>query len=251
MSEEETAEVVAEPEVNTETVNRPEYVPEKYWNSERGETDIEKLSKGYNEIASAFGKKNEDLEADITSKVKAQMREGVPETPESYVFEPKEDLVPEGTEFKLNADNPQLQEFGKLAHEIGLSPEQYNSVVSLYVQNELALMPNKQAEAQKLGENAQARIDRVDMWSKANLSENAYQAVVGQATSGEFIMAMEELIDKSRDAPLDEGAQQQQSGKLTLAELQQMQKDPRYRDPRHRDPTFIKRVEDGFTALAS
>ena len=236
-------------EVNTETASRPEYVPEKYWNAERGETDIEKLSKGYNEIASAFGKKNEDLEAEISKKLQTDMRKDVPETAADYIFEPNPELVPEGAKFEMDKENPQLKEFGELAHEIGLSPEQYNKVVSLYVANEMAMMPDKKAETAKLGENAQARIERVDMWSKANLSDNAYAAVVGQATSGEFIMAMEELIDKTSGATLDGGDEKKQ-GALTLEELQTMQKDPRYRDPRHREDAYVKRVEAGFAALS-
>ena len=235
-------------EVSTETASRPEYVPEKYWNGERGETNIEALAKGYNEIASAFGKKQETLESEVSEKLKAQLREGVPETAEGYEFTPSEGLIPEGVEFKLNKENPQMKEFGTLAHEIGLTPEQYNKVVGLYVQNELALMPNKSAEVQKLGENGQARVERVDMWSKANLSETSYNALVGQAISGEFIIAMEELIDKTKDVNL-EAEGDTKHGKLDLNELQQMQKDPRYRDPRHRDPSFVKRVEEGFAAL--
>tara|TARA_R110002096_G_scaffold176989_1_gene353458 strand:- start:122 stop:907 length:786 start_codon:yes stop_codon:yes gene_type:complete len=236
-------------EVDTETASRPEYVPEKYWNAERGETDVEKLSKGYNEIASAFGKKHEDLTAEISSKIQKDSRKDVPKTAEEYVFEPSSEIVPEGTKFNLNKDNPQLKEFGVLAHDIGLSPSQYNQVVNLYVANELAMMPDKKAEVAKLGENSGARIERVDMWSKANLSENAYNAVVGQSISGEFIMAMEELIDKTSGATLDGGDEKHQ-GALTLEELQTMQKDPRYRDPRHREDGFVKRVEAGFTALA-
>ena len=237
-------------EVDTETASRPEYVPEKYWNAERGETDVEKLSKGYNEIASAFGKKHEDLTAEISAKIQKDVRKDVPKAPEDYVFEPNAELAPEGTKFNLNKDNPQLKEFGNLAHEIGLSPEQYNKVVNLYVANELAMMPDKKAEVAKLGENSSARIERVDMWTKANLSEGAYNAVVGQAISGEFIMAMEELIDKTSTSTL-EGGDEKRQGALTLEELQTMQKDPRYRDPRHREDGFVKRVEAGFTALAS
>tara|TARA_R110000824_G_scaffold176754_2_gene355897 strand:- start:89 stop:874 length:786 start_codon:yes stop_codon:yes gene_type:complete len=249
VEEEAPAEETETKEVDTETATRPEYVPEKYWNADRGETDVEKLSKGYNEIASAFGKKHEDLTAEISAKIEKTKRKDVPKTAEEYVFEPSTDLVPEGTKFNMNKDNPQLKEFGVLAHDIGLSPDQYNKVVSLYVANELAMMPDKKAETAKLGENASARIERVDMWTKANLSENAYNAVVGQAISGEFIMAMEEVIDKTNGATLDGGDEKHQ-GALTLEELQNMQKDPRYRDPRHREDSFVKRVEAGFTALA-
>ena len=40
-----------------------------------------------------------------------------------------------------------------MAHDIGLSPSQYNQVVNLYVANELAMMPDKKAEVAKLGES--------------------------------------------------------------------------------------------------
>ena len=106
-------------------------------------------------------------------------------------------------------------------------------------------------EKQKLGDNAQARIERVDLWAKANLTESSYESIVRNANSGDFILAMEELINKASPADIEGQNDVQNIGPLTRDELETMMKDPRYRDPRHRDPSFVRRVEEGFKTLKS
>lgn len=229
--------------------SRPDYIPEKYWDEASGRARVEDLGKGYIELASMLGKKDEQVRQEITESIQKQMRDGVPETPEGYDFQPVEGAIPEGYEFHFNKENPQYKEFNRLAHTIGLKPDQYNQIMSLYIQNELAMAPDKTVELAKLGENANARVERVDMWAKANLTNSSYQALVGQATTGEFIVAIEELMDKSRSADMEAVGDAQSTGPLSRQELEQMMKDPRYRDPRQRDPNYVKRVQDGFASL--
>ena len=237
------------PEEASTIAGRPEYIPEKYWDDISGRARVEDLGKGYIELASKLGQRDEKLREELSEEIKVKSREGVPENPEGYSYVPAEGAVPEGMQFNIDKDNTQYQEFGKLAHEIGLNQDQYNAVMGLYVQSELALMPDKKAEMEKLGDNGQARIERIDLWSKANLTENAYNAVVNQATSGEFILAMEEIIRKTGSADLEGEGDMQKQGPLDRGELEQMMRDPKYRDPRHRDDAFVRRVEEGFKAL--
>jgi hypothetical protein len=245
MADEEVAE-----EKTEEIAGRPEYIPEKYWDAASGRARVEDLGKGYIELSSTLGKREETSREEITAEIKADMRKDVPEEAADYIYKPGEDIIPKGTEFKMDSNNPQLIAFGEMAHDIGLSQTQYDSVVDLYVKNELAMMPDQKAEAAKLGENGKARIERVDLWAKSNLTEGAYNAIVRQATSGEFILAMEELIDKTGSGVDMEGAGDGQAhGPLSRQELETMMKDPRYRDVQKRDPVFVQRVEAGFAAL--
>ena len=227
---------------------RPDYIPAKYWDEETGRARVEDLGNAYNELASKLGKRDEVLREEISQELQSKATEGVPETADSYKFTPSSDVVPEGVQFNLDVNNPQYKQFNEVAHRMGLNQDQYNEILSLYVQNEVALIPDKKAEVAKLGDNAQARIERVDMWAKHNLTDAAYGAVVAQAISGEFIMAMEELIDKTGTVSM-EGNEHEAHGPLSRQELEQMMKDPRYRDPQRRDPTFVKRVQDGFASM--
>lgn len=227
---------------------RPDYIPAKYWDEETGRARVEDLGNAYNELASKLGKRDDVLREEITQELQSKSNEGVPETPDSYQFTPPDNLVPEGVKFNIDQNNPQYKQFNEVAHKMGLNQDQYNEILSLYVQNEVALVPDKNAEIAKLGDNAQARIERVDLWSKHNLSNEAYSAIVNQATSGEFIMAMEELMEKTNTVSM-EGNEHEAHGPLSRQELEQMMKDPRYRDPQRRDPTFVKRVQDGFARM--
>ncbi len=234
-----------------EISGRPEYIPEKYWDQERGTAKVEDMGKGYIELSSKLGQRDEKIREEISAELKSKGSEGVPESPDKYDFQVEEGILPEGTEFKLDKENPVFQEFNEFAHKNGLNQNQYNAMLSLYAKNELAMRPDFAAEKQKLGDNAQARIERVDLWAKANLTESSYDSIVRNASSGEFILAMEELINKASPADIEGQNDVQNIGPLTRDELEAMMKDPRYRDPRHRDPSFVRRVEDGFKTLKS
>ena len=243
-------------ETGTETIKaediagRPDYIPEKYWDESAARARVEEMGKGYIELASTLGKRDETTRAEIEKELTSARLEGVPEQADGYKYSPPEGMVPEGSEFSLDNNNPQYKAFGEWALKNNLNNEQYNEVISLYVQNELSMFPDKAAETQKLGENGQARIERVDLWSKSNLTQASYNAIVGQATSGEFILAMEELIKKTSTGADVEGAGDASAqGPLNRQELETMMKDPRYRDTMKRDPAFVKRVQDGFASI--
>jgi hypothetical protein len=245
-----TEDVVGDVVKVDDIAGRPEYIPEKYWDEAAGRARVEEMGKGYIELASTLGKRDETTRAEITKELTDAQLEGVPDQAAAYKYVPGEGVLPEGTEFKVDVDNPQYKAFGEWALKNKLNHEQYSEVINLYVENELAMMPDKVAETQKLGENGAARIERVDLWAKANLTESSYKAIVGQATSGEFIIAMEELIKKSTVGADVEGAGDAVSqGPLNREELETMMKDPRYRETMKRDPAFVKRVQDGFAAL--
>ena len=237
------------PEEESTIAGRPEYIPEKYWDDISGRARVEDLGKGYIELASKLGQRDEKMKEELSTQIKAEMREGVPEEPGGYNYQPSEGVVPEGMDFNIDKENPQYVEIGKTAHDMGLTQEQFNSVMDLYVRNEMSYMPNKKVEMEKLGDNSQARIERIDLWAKANLTEQSYNSIVKQATSGEFIIAMEELIRKTGSSDLEGQGDMQKQGPLDRAELEQMMRDPKYRDPRHRDDAFVRRVEEGFKAL--
>ena len=44
-------------------------------------------------------------------------------------------------------------------------------------------------------------------------------------------------------------SQTEPANRLTLKDVQQMMKDPRYFDPKERDESYVKRVDDAFQRL--
>lgn len=51
-------------------------------------------------------------------------------------------------------------------------------------------------EMAKLGDNAKERIDKLNNWTKANLPEAEYKALMSNLSTGESVLALEKLRDK-------------------------------------------------------
>lgn len=210
--------------------------------------DLESLEAGYVELAKKLGERPQVDREKLAEEIRAELRAAVPETADLYTFVPPDGLVPEGMAFSMDESNSVFGKWRTLAHEIGLTPEQFNAATALYVENELSMLPNKEKEMEKLGENAQARLDRLDMWAMKHLTPEGYAAINEVSSSAGFIMAMEEMMRLARDPSL-ETSDTKQNGAMTREELEQMMKDPRYRSQRHRDPTYVEKVQEGFRRL--
>ena len=194
------------------------------------------------------------MEKEVRGQIEAEYqlvaKGDIPDKPENYKFNPPEGLIPEGYEFSMQSDNPVFRKWQDKAHAMGLTPEQFNEVTSLYVENEMTLLPNRDEEMRKLGENGKARIDRVDMWLSQHLDADSYISMSNFAGEASFVTAMEQIIRKAGQAGGDTNGVQSDTP-LSRGELETMMKDPRYRDPRHRDDAYVKRVTEGFRALTN
>ena len=89
----------------TQAVERPEYIPEKFWDADSKSANIEALATSYNALEKKFGARTEDLaksvREDIANEVKAN-------APEEYKLEPPESL-PEGVDFQVKDETPILE----------------------------------------------------------------------------------------------------------------------------------------------
>tara|TARA_R110000824_G_C15229186_1_gene678307 strand:+ start:3398 stop:4195 length:798 start_codon:yes stop_codon:yes gene_type:complete len=241
----EEGEAVAEEAVVNESANADEgvtYVDGKY-------KTVEELEAGYTELHKKFGASAEKNKEELTLQIKDEMRSLVPKEATDYVFTPPEGVVPEGMEFSMDSSNPVFTKWQKLSHDIGLSPEQFDAATALYLENELSILPDPNTEMQKLGENAKARIERVDLWSAKHLTPESYNALQELSGSSSTIILIEEIMKMNNDVGNQGGGSSGESTELTRAEVENMMKDPRYRDPRKREPAYIKRVQDAFKRL--
>ena len=220
--------------------------------------DATALEEGYNQLRTAYDKKTADIKTDIEKDVRGKIESeyqlvskgDLPDKAENYKFAPPDGLIPEGYDFSMKSDNPVFRKWQDKALDMGLTPDQFNEVTSLYVENEMALLPDPAAELEKLGENGRARVDRVDMWLSKHLDADSYISMSNFSGEASFITAMEQIIRKAGQAGGDTQGVQVDTP-LSRTDLENMMKDPRYRDPRRRDEAYVKRVTDGFRSLAS
>ena len=105
-------------------------------------------------------------------------------------------------------------------------------------------MPNKNAELEKLGENAQARLDRLDMWAGRHLSPEGYKAITLAASNADVVMALEQMIKMTRDPSMIT------KDALAMPELQEMQRQARNMKMGAERMDLENKIAEGFKRLA-
>jgi hypothetical protein len=107
--------------------------------------------------------------------------------------------------------------------------------------------PDLDAESAKLGDNAEARIEAVALWSQKNVPAELNDEIMRLGETAEGIELLEHFMGAMSDTSV--------SGDITAptvldkAELESMMKDPRYWDNTRRDAAFVKQVDEGFSKL--
>lgn len=221
----------------SKAVQRPDYVPEKFWKD--GQVDLETAFKSYNELETRFTTKTEDLMKQLDS----ERRKGLPEDPSKYEVSLGQDAPIAKEDLEAH---PALDWWRQTAFEAGLPPEKFSEGLNQLVEV-LTAGPDLEAELKELGENGEARVSAVSAWAQRTFSDPAEFAEIqrlGMTAGG--IRVLEKLMGQ-QGQPNIEGAPPPRQ--VSLDELRKMQNDPRYWNPTRRDPAFVKQVEDGFNAL--
>ena len=235
MAEENTSQDTTE-----ETSTRPEYIPEKFWNQDTGEVNVESLSTSYNSLEKKLGQRTDELTKQIRTDIEQERNAKVPEK-----YEIKMPEIPEDINMEVNEDQPLLQWWSETAKSMGLSQEQFNEGINQFVQNEIAGLPNIEQESQLLGDNAKDRIESADLWAKKHLSENAYSTIAKLSSTADGIKALEEIMALNKGSVMPQG-QTAVEAKPSLGDLRSMMKDPRYWKDGDKDPAYIARVSKLF-----
>jgi len=89
-------------ESNEESVNRPEYIPEKFWDPDNKSANVEALASSYNALEKKLGQKTEELTKSIRDDLDRERLANVPENYEITVPEG----IPEDIEVNFNNDQP-------------------------------------------------------------------------------------------------------------------------------------------------
>lgn len=150
----------------TPSLQRPEGIPDSFWDETAGVKIPEMVSR-MTEL--------EALKAEIDGKKAA-----VPESADKYEPKLPEGFeLPEGVEFKIDPDDPLLSVARQVAHQAGLDQSGFESMIGLYAQQQLA---EKQAldgartrQMEALGSQAQARVDAAKTFVTAAAGPDAMQ----------------------------------------------------------------------------
>ena len=215
------------------TDSRPEWLPEKF-------KTPEDLVTSYSNLESKLGTSQEEIKANLLQELETEALSSRPATVGDY-------QIPETIDESLVNDNELFQWWANHSFENGYSQEEFESGIAKYAQFADSFQPNLEEEKQQLGDNADARIEAVDLWANKFFTEELGDAILLLGQSAKGIQALEFIMDKVGDSSMASNSQPAQS--VTVEDLQSMMRDERYWNPAKRDKAFIKQVDDGFSKL--
>tara|TARA_Y100001935_G_scaffold111957_1_gene92829 strand:+ start:601 stop:1404 length:804 start_codon:yes stop_codon:yes gene_type:complete len=230
----------------TEPSPRPEYIPEKFWNTDKGEVNMEEFGKSYTNLEKYVGGKKEELRDQIVDELQQEAIAERPEKVEGYEL-PK---LPEGVTEEIVNANPMTEWWKNFCFENAYDQEVFEEGVNKYVDMYVGNQVDVDAEKEKLGENADARLDAVNNWASTFFTPEQYEAIsgtLGQSVDG--IEALEKMMNANKQTISNAQNFTQPERPLTLEDVRSMMKDKRYFDPKERDESYVKKVDDAFARL--
>lgn len=207
---------------------RPEWLPEKF-------KSPEDLAKSYNELSQKLGSKEEDIRNSIMEEIQSQAFSERPESAGDY-------QLPESIDESQSVDNELLKWWSEHSFENGYSQSEFEQGIEMYAQAVMGSQPDIEAEAAKLGDNAEARIEAASVFANKFFPKEALPAIERMCESHEGIIALEAIQEAMKDGNF--AGTTQPAAQTTERELREMMNDPRYW--KDRDPLFIKQVTEGF-----
>ena len=206
---------------------RPEDIPEKFWDGERGEIRTEALLKSYTELERKMG---------------SMPALDIPSSPEEYAIQLDDPLL---------QSDPDIN--GRL-HAAGFTRQQAQLVYELAAERltpmiaEVASVFEAENQIRRLvdhfggAETWRQASQQITAWGKSSLPSQVFEAL---ATTSEGVLAMHRMMSEGEPSLVHGGSTA--NAAPTEVELKEWMRDPRYW--RDQDPSFIDKVRQGFRKL--
>ncbi len=224
---------------------RPDGIPEKFWDPVDGAVRVDGLLRSYTELERKLSR-SLPLPAgddDVAARERLLETLGRPATPDAYAIRQPHERVP---------PDPALNE---RLHAAGFTQEQAQLVYDLAAEHLVPVMDQVAEESRSReqvdllarhfgGEEAWRQVAlQIKTWGESHLEPTVFETL---SASADGVLAMHEMM-KVREPDLVGEARD--SAAVDERMLDEMVRDPRYW--RDRDPDFIARVTDGFRRLFS
>ena len=226
--------VVAE-DLEQPSNERPEWLPEKYKTGED-------LAKAYKELESKLGTKEEDFRAKFMEEIQSEAFKDRPETAGDY-------QLPDFVDQEQAVDNDLLRWWSEHSFENGYSQDEVQKGLEMYMQASMADVPDPDVELQKLGDNANARVEAAALFANQFYTEEHMPAIERLTETADGLQALEFIMEKMKSPSVN--VDSNPVGQITEEGLRAMMEDERYWHPARRNNDYIKEVNDGFQKLYS
>ena len=231
-TEETTEEVKTVDSVTSETSERPEWLPEKF-------NDPSDLGKAYKALESKLGEKEDDVRNRLMEELNEQASEGVPASAGEYE-------LPDFLDEEEALESDMLKDWAEHCHSNGYTHEEFQKGIEMYM-NGMGDDNDIEAEAERLGDNSEARIEAASLFANKFFPEEALPAIERMCESADGIIALETIMEAIKEPSVTE--QTNISSNFNEIELQEMQRDERYWNPAKRDNNFVDQVNEGYKKL--
>lgn len=224
---EEACEAAITDDTYTNKPERPNGIPDKFWDTETGTVRTDALVKSYVELEKKFGGLN---------------GRQLPARPEEYQIETRNELL--ASDASVNAR----------LHEAGFTQEQAQVVYDLASERlmpmvaEIASIYETEGQIARLVEHFgsetrwQEASRQLGAWGRSHLPTRVFEAL---STTYEGILAMQRMMDAGEPGLGMDSSQSE--GVLSESSLKALMRDPRYW--RDKDPAIVTQVRDGFKQL--
>lgn len=208
----------------TQAPERPEWLPEKY-------KTPEDLANAYKALESKLGAKEEDIRNAILEEIQGQAFADRPETAYDY-------QLPDSIDESAAVDNELLRWWSEHSFENGYSQEEFEQGIEMYAQAVMGSQPDLEAEAARLGDNANARIEAASNFANKFFPEEALPAIERMCESAEGILALEAIQEALKDGSF--AGNTTPTAGVSQNEIREMMRDPRYWQ--EKDPYYVNEV---------
>lgn len=229
---------------DTAVAPAPVKVPEKFLKD--GKPDVDAIVQSYTALERQQFKRREDLKAELAKEEREARSAALPASPADYVVEPIK--LADGRSLGVNTSDPVFQFLATAAHDLGVPNDKFNALAGQFALAQLQSGPKWDEEAKVLGQHAEVRLERVDGWARAHLSQKAYDAFARVPATADAVALYEEIMELTgapKFVPVEGGGYQE---KLTMEDVRKLQASPEYRAG---DRATVDRVRAGLRQLTS
>jgi len=216
----------------TDSSQRPEWLPEKY-------KSPEDLAKAYKELEGKLGTRDEEMRKKVIEELQAEAYKDRPASAGEY-------SLPDYVDSAEIGDNPLLKWWADHSFENGYSQDEFEAGIKTYMDS-LPAPVDLQAEVKKLGDSANQRIEAASMFANKFFPKETLPAIERLCESAEGIIALEVMMEAMKDGSFTQTANP--ASGMSEADLREMMKDERYWNAAKRDNDFIKKVDAGFKKI--
>ena len=218
-------------------VERPEWLPEKF-------TKAEDLAKSYTELETMVGKKEEEYRDKFQKELEEEAFKDRPESKGEYVIsEEAQKLLDMGAV----TDNKLLEWWSQTSFENGYNQEEFNSGIMMYLEQISETLPNPEEEMQKLGDNANVRVEAASLFANQYFPKNLIPTVELLASTAEGVQILEHIQEQTKG--INVSSPSQPINQINEAQLRDLMASDEYHNPTKRNPEVVRQVESGFKQL--